>query len=72
MDSIKLSGKKKMRNSLFIVFTIFILLVIRIGFIQLIEGKELKKLAYEQQTLDRVISPKRGNIFDTTGKISWL
>ena len=68
MDSIKLSGKKKMRNFLFIAFTIFILLAIRIGFIQLIEGKELKKLAYDQQTLDRVISPKRGTIFDSTGK----
>ena len=26
-------------------------------------------MAYLQQTLDRKISPKRGNIYDTTGKV---
>ena len=68
MNSIKLSSKKKLRNILFVSFIMFFLLIGRIGYIQLIEGKELRKLAYEQQTLDRVISPKRGTIFDTTGK----
>lgn len=66
MNPVKLSSKKKMRNSLFIVFIIFIILLARIGYIQLIEGVELRGLAYEQQTLDRVISPKRGTIYDAT------
>ena len=68
MNEIKLSSKKKMRNVLFISFLIIICLIVRIGYIQLIQGKELAELAYEQQTLDRKINPKRGTIYDATGK----
>ena len=68
MNEIKLSSKKKMRNVLFIAFLIIICLIVRIGYIQLIQGKELSELAYEQQTLDRRINPKRGTIYDATGK----
>ena len=67
MNEIKLTSKKKMRNTLFISFLIIICLIVRIGYIQLIQGKELSELAYEQQTLDRKINPKRGTIYDTTG-----
>ncbi len=68
MLQIKLSSKKKMRNTLFIIFLIFICLIIRIGYIQLIKGGELSDMAYQQQTLDRSINPKRGTIYDATGK----
>ena len=68
MNEIKLSSKKKMRNVLFISFLIIICLIVRLGYIQLIQGKELAELAYEQQTLDRKINPKRGTIYDATGK----
>ena len=68
MVEIKLSSKKKMRNVLFICFIILIFLLGRIGFIQFIQGSELKELAYMQQTLDREINPKRGTIYDSTGK----
>lgn len=68
MLQIKLSSKKKMRNTLFIIFLIFICLIIRIGYIQLIKGGELSDMAYQQQTLDRSINPKRGTIYDATGE----
>ena len=68
MVEIKLSSKKKMRNVLFICFIILIFLLGRIGFIQFVQGSELKELAYMQQTLDREINPKRGTIYDRTGK----
>ena len=68
MKEIKLTSKKKMRNLLFTLFTIAICLIVRLGYIQLIQGKELAELAYEQQTLDRKINPKRGTIYDSTGK----
>lgn len=68
MSEIKLSSRKKMRNTLFISFGIFILLIGRIGFIQFVQGKELSEMAYEQQTLNRSINPKRGTIYDATGK----
>ncbi len=68
MRTIKLSSKKKMRNILFITFLIIICLIGRIGYIQFIQGGELSSLAYQQQTLDRSINPKRGTIYDATGK----
>ena len=64
----KLSSKRKMRNTLFICFLILLCLIGRIGFIQFAQGGELSSLAYEQQTLDRKINPKRGTIYDATGK----
>ena len=68
MIGIKLSSKRKMKNTLFICFLIILCLIGRLGFIQLIQGEELSSLAYEQQTLDRKINPKRGTIYDSTGK----
>lgn len=68
MYEIKLSNKRKMRNTLFIAFLIILCLIGRIGFIQFVQGGELTTLAYEQQTLDRKVNPKRGTIYDATGK----
>lgn len=69
MVQTSLTNKKKMRNMLFIVFLIIAILIGRLGYIQLIQGKELSELAYEQQTLDRAINPKRGTIYDATGTV---
>ena len=55
MIKINISTKKRMRTTLFIVFLVITILIGRLGYIQLIQGKELSKLAYEQQTLDRKI-----------------
>ncbi|MEI3355611.1 MAG: penicillin-binding transpeptidase domain-containing protein [Clostridia bacterium] len=68
MVEMKLSSKKKIRNALFICFLIILILIGRLGFIQFIQGEELSSLAYEQQTLDRKINPKRGTLYDATGK----
>ena len=68
MITMKLTNKKKMRNTLLISFVILIGLVVRIAYIQFAQGKELSRLAYEQQTLDRSINPKRGTIWDSSGK----
>ena len=51
-----------------IVFVVILLLVIRIFYLQFIIGNELKEKAYKQITANRVLSPKRGTIYDTTGK----
>ena len=68
MVTTKLSNKRKMRNALFISFIILLLLLVRLAIIQFIQGGELQAKAYEQQTLDRSINPKRGTIYDATGK----
>ena len=59
---------KKMRTALIVIIVVFVILVARIGFIQFIQGNYLKELAYQQQTINQIISPKRGNIYDSTGK----
>ena len=68
MRTIKLSSKKKMRNALFISFIIIFFLIGRIGYIQFVQGGELSSMAYQQQTLDRTINPKRGIIYDEIGR----
>ena len=68
MKSTNISRKKRLRSVLFVSFCICILLVIRIGFIQFVQGSELQSMAYMQQTLNRKINPKRGTIYDSTGK----
>jgi len=57
-----------MRNMILIAFFICIALIIRIGFIQFVQGSELQAMAYSQQTLNRNINPKRGTILDATSK----
>ena len=64
-----ISGKKRMRNALLICVGLFSLLIIRIGYIQFIQGEELQTLAYVQQTLDRKINPNRGTIYDRNGEV---
>ena len=68
MNEIKLSSKRKMRNMLFVCFLVLICLIGRLGFIQFVQGAELSTMAYRQQTLDRNVNPKRGTIYDATGK----
>ena len=63
-----LSKKKRMKSEMIIAILILSLLLTRIGYIQFIKGEELQAMAYMQQTLDRNISPKRGTIYDATGK----
>lgn len=67
-ESKNLVHTNKLRISLFVIVLVFILLMIRIGFIQFVQGNFLKEKAYQQQTINQIISPKRGNIYDSTGK----
>lgn len=64
----KLSNKKRMRWVLFFSFLLFLGLTFKIGWIQFVQGAELQAMAYKQQTLNRNINPKRGTIYDATGK----
>lgn len=43
---------------------LFMVMSIRLGYMQLCEGKALQELANEQQTRDRTITPTRGKIYD--------
>ena len=64
----RLSVRKRMKNTIFLSVLLMITLLVRIGYIQLIEGDELREKAYAQQTSDRAVNAKRGTIYDATGK----
>ena len=63
-ESKNLIHTTKLKILLIIIILIFILLVSRIGFIQFVQGNSLKEMAYQQQTINQIISPKRGKIYD--------
>ena len=60
---------KKLKIIFVVIILIFTLLVGRIGFLQFVQGNYLKNLAYNQQSINQIISPKRGSIYDSTGKV---
>ena len=60
---------KKIKTIFIVIILIFALLIGRIGFLQFVQGNYLKELAYNQQSINQIISPKRGSIYDSTGKI---
>lgn len=68
MITMKISNKKKMKNALFVVAMILVLLIIRIAYIQFVEGIYLREKVAEQQNLSRSISPQRGTIYDSSEK----
>ncbi len=65
----EISRKKRIKIALIFSSLIFIGLITRIAWIQFVNGDELKQMAYLQQTLERKINPKRGDIYDSTGKV---
>ena len=73
IDKIKKKKEKILLSKRLIFYGLFIsiifaVLIIRLGYIQFVKGAEYKESAYRQQTLNRIISPKRGTIYDSTGK----
>ena len=52
-----------------VIFAFFIILLIsRLFILQFVDSASLKEKAYKQSTANKVISPKRGTIYDSTGK----
>ena len=67
--SSNIERKVRMKNAIFITWAILIALIVRIGYVQFVMGADLQEMVKAQQTLDRKINPKRGTIYDATGKI---
>ena len=59
---------KRLRVVLFTAIAIFALLLLRLIWIQFIDGAWLKERAYRQQTASKIISPERGSILDVNGR----
>lgn len=64
MEKPSIKTKKKLIFYLFLVQVIFIILTIRVIYIQTIKSQKYQQMAYKQQTRDRLIAPKRGEILD--------
>lgn len=57
----------KIRNMLIIITLSFLLLIVRLFFLQIVQGEYISNLASIQQTKKEILSSKRGNIYDSTG-----
>ena len=66
--STNLLATKKFKIILSILIVVFLLLIIRLMYLQFVQGSSLKEQAYNQQTTDQIISTSRGTIYDATGK----
>ena len=59
---------QRLRGTMAIIFILLIALIFRLAWIQFVDGFYLKEKAYRQQTVNKIISPNRGTIYDTNGK----
>lgn len=60
--------KKRLLFVLLVFSLILGALIFRVGWLQIVNGKELSKKAHENQTRGNVINPQRGTIYDRNGK----
>ena len=61
------NSKRNLILILGIVFACLLLLVIRLGWIQIVKGDTYSERAVEQQTRDTPIEAERGTIYDRNG-----
>ncbi len=61
--------KKRIIAVLSIVLLCFFLLIVRIAYLQIVKGEELTIAAREQQTVDNILTPERGKIYDRNYKV---
>ncbi len=69
MGKSNLDSKKKIIIILGVVSVIWIILCIRVGIIQFVEGEKWKQKSQNQQYASRTITANRGTIFDSSGEI---
>lgn len=65
---IKINSKKRLVIVMVLACSLFLCLIFRIGYLQLIKGEWLSTKAAEQQTREIPIEAKRGTIYDTSMK----
>ncbi len=60
--------KKRLVVLLAVFASVIVILLVRLAYIQFVQGSELQKKAYVQQNSSRAISPIRGTIYDRNNK----
>lgn len=68
MSSTSIINKKRLIFALFSICLVFLGLIFRLGWIQIVSGEKFRMLAVEQQTRDVPITAKRGTVYDRNGK----
>ena len=68
MKKIKLLSKKRLIIVLVLACLLFLVLIFRTGYLQLVKGEWLTTKATDQQTREIPIEPKRGTIYDRNMK----
>lgn len=68
INVINTTSSIKLKTFLVIIILFFIALIIRLIFLQFVNGSELQSAARARQTLTETISAKRGTIYDVNGQ----
>ncbi len=68
MSNPSINNKKRLIVTLFAVCLVFLALIVRLGWIQIVNGEKLRMMAVQQQTRDVPITAKRGTLYDRNGK----
>ena len=58
----------RLGRMLIVFFIVFIVLIGRLAWLQIVQGADLTERMNRQITASKTISPKRGTIYDSTGK----
>ena len=69
MAKTKIDSKKRMLVVLGFLIVLLIALIGRMFYWQVVRADDMQQRAYAQQTKNRIISPKRGTIYDTNGVV---
>ncbi|MBO5413555.1 MAG: PASTA domain-containing protein [Clostridia bacterium] len=69
IQKINFNNKKALTIFFICIVLIFVLLLVRICFLQFVQGSVLKSKANAQQTTTRTIAANRGTIYDRNGKV---
>jgi len=69
MAKINVNSKKRMFGILIILLILLFALICRMFYWQVVRAEDMQQKAYSQQTKNRIISPKRGTIYDSNGVV---
>lgn len=69
MNGPAVSGKKRLLAMLLFIALIFMALILRLFWIQIIKGEEYSQMALDQQTRDTTLSATRGTVTDRNGVV---
>lgn len=68
-NGMKISSRRRIYILFLFTLLFLVLLIVRLVWVQIVEGPKLQEMAYDQQTRDRTINSARGTIYSSDGKV---